>query len=119
MVFLQGYKASKSEKILHDIKRIHRFAKNIFDEEIPIITDDEITFRPERTQVVLFGTGFTQSQLFRIHTFPDIFVVQDCADFCPKHALQTTFESMIFECIVGYKDKEFKDILKLAKDRYI
>jgi len=31
--------------------------------------------------------------------------------------IKTTFESMIFEMITGYKDAEFKPILKLAKAR--
>jgi hypothetical protein len=65
----------------------------------------------------MFGAGFTQDQMANLEG-RDCWQVVDCIDQeLDASFIKTTFESMIFEMIIGYKDAEFKPILKLAKAR--
>ena len=72
----------------------------------------------------MYGHGVTAEFLASLELTCPTFVVLDCADgklslsdITAPTQLPTTFESIIFEAIPSYLVKEFKPILKLAKDR--
>ena len=113
VVFLQGAGETSDPAMLHNIeKRIIPFC-NVYEEPIPIVKD--IT-DSDKTCVVLFGSGFTESQLQSILD-KNTFALVDCIDTVPANVTKTTFESMIIEMLNGYTDKEFRPVLKIAKDK--
>lgn len=114
VVFLQGSGETSDPVLLHNIDRLTQYAA-VFDPPIPIVKD--LSEQADRPLVLIFGAGPTQQQTSNLEG-RDCWQAVDCIDqVVETGVINTTFESMIFEMITGYKDAEFKPILKLAKAR--